>query len=221
MPIARSIARAGARSNPSVTSLLRGFISRAIRTTYARYYLVVQGKSALLWIGTLGIAAVAGCGVEPHNTISATSAAAEIAGQLESRYGVKNPPVNCPADIPDKKGQQFSCTAVLDGQPVTMSATVTASSGAFTVAPTSAIIVVSSLISEVTDEIAHQVGQTPVVSCGDKSILVVDVGDTVTCTATFPGEQPRLGTVTVVDLNGRFTLSLPGAGATSTSQTPP
>jgi hypothetical protein len=221
MPIARSIARAGARSNPSVTSLLRGFISRAIRTTYARYYLVVQGKWGLVWIGALGIAAVAGCGVQPHHTISTTSAAAEIAGQLESRFGVKNPRVNCPANIPDKKGQQFRCTAVLDGQRVTMNATVTASSGAFTVEPTAAIILVSSLTSEVTTEIAQQVGQTPVVSCGDKNILVVDVGAMVTCTATFPGEQPRLSTVTVVDLDGRFTLSLPGAAATSTSPTPP
>jgi Domain of unknown function (DUF4333) len=219
--MARSIARAGARSKPSVTSRLRGFISLAIFTTYARYYRAVQARLARLCLGVLALAVLGACGVQPHHTISSSSAAAEISAQLASRYGISNPPVTCPANVPDKEGQAFVCTAVLDGQAVQMDATVTGSGGSFTIKPDSAIVVVSSLVSELTSKITTQTGHPATVSCGDRSLLVKAVGDDIACSATFPGEKPRAVRVTVVTLDGRFSFSLAGAGGSGGGQTLP
>jgi hypothetical protein len=168
---------------------------------------------ARLFLGALGLIAVAGCGVQPHHTISSSSAAAEISAQLSSRYGVTNPPVTCPPNIRAKKGQQFTCTAILDGQPLTIRGTVTASGGSFTINPAEAIVEMATVEHELTARITQETGQTPVVSCGRRTLLVLPVGGTFTCVATFTGQPPRAVTVTVVDLNGGFRFSLAPAGA--------
>jgi len=163
---------------------------------------------AALSIAAAAATLAAGCGVGLPHTINAASAAAEISSQLASRYEVAAPKVTCPTGVADKKGQTFSCQAVLDGETVVLDAAVTDTGGAFTVTPESAIVVVAAAVNQLSQEIGVQTGQAPTVTCGTKLVLVVKVGSAFPCTATFPGQTARAVTVTVVNIQGAFTFIL-------------
>jgi len=160
---------------------------------------------------TLGgvVAGLPGCGVGPHHTLNAASVGDEIASQLAARYPVGSPVVNCPAGVADTPGATFVCSTVLDGQPVQMDGTVTGSKGRFTVVPQAAIIPIASATSLLTQDITNQTHVQPRVDCGTLRVAVVAVGQSISCSATFPGQQPRKVTVTVTDRQGdvRYTLA--------------
>ena len=150
------------------------------------------------------------CGVGPHNTLKAASVGSQIASQIASKYAIPAPTVDCPASIPSKAGQKFVCTTTLEGQPVQIDGTVTDNGSHFTPAPAEPIVAVGPTVSLLVDEIAKQTHHTARVDCGPHKVLVVALGATFKCTATFAGEKPRPVTVTVTNLEGTsFRFSLP------------
>src|ERR1700674_3784279 len=92
---------------------------------------------------TAGAMAVAGCSGAGSHTLDARGAAQAIAGDLASSTGLPAPKVTCPQGVEVKPGGRFECTTVLDGQPLTVRATLTDAKGAFTVKPASAIVIVA------------------------------------------------------------------------------
>jgi Domain of unknown function (DUF4333) len=148
-----------------------------------------------------------------HPTLDANSVQAQIASQLSARYPVASPHVVCPSGVPASKGQTFLCTATLDGQTLDLDGTVTSGGGHFTISPTEAIIVVDSSTAQLTARIDSQTGAKATVSCGTRSVLVVPVGQTFSCMATFPGQHPRAVTVTVIDIQGHLDVKLAPAPA--------
>jgi len=103
------------------------------------------------------------------------------------------------------------CTAVLDGQPLDLDGRVTGSNGQYEVVPRDAIISIAVLESYLQTNIADKVHLRPEkVDCGTRQLAVVEVGGTITCSATFPRlPAPRKVTTTVVDKHGKvqYTLS--------------
>jgi Domain of unknown function (DUF4333) len=152
----------------------------------------------------------ASCGVT-HRTLDAASVEREIAQQVATRYSIPAPTVKCPSGVRQTKGQTFICTATIEGQTLHLEGTVGAGGGQFTVAPREAIISVSSQTARLADDIASHTHTAPRVDCGPHTVLIVPVGHTFTCTATFPGEPPRPVTVKVLDLRGDFSYTLSAA----------
>ena len=152
------------------------------------------------------------CGVGPHHTLNAGSVGSQISSQIASKYGIPAPALECPRSIPSKAGQHFACTTTLEGQPVQIDGTVTDNGSDFTPTPAEPIVAVGPTVSLLTDQIAKQTHHTARVDCGPHKVLVVSVGATFKCTATFAGEKPRTVTVTVTNLEGTsFRFSLPPA----------
>ena len=163
--------------------------------------------------GVSGLAGlVTSCGVGPRHTLSPSSVSSEIAAQLEAQYGIKQPEVTCPSGVPDRRGQTFVCTATIDGQTVQMDGTVTGS-GRFTVEPRSVIISVPTIESSLAAELQKQTHIKPVVDCGSREVLVVEVGGTFACSAAFTVGKPRAVKVTVVNLQGHYLYQLAPAAA--------
>lgn len=146
--------------------------------------------------------------VKPHPTVDPTSAAEQISSQLASRYSIPSPVVSCPAGVPDTEGQTFVCTATLDGQSVDLQGTVTGSGGRFSVMPKSAILGLASLTAQLASQIESRTGSKPIVDCGTRNLLVVPAGKSFTCQAKFAGQQPRVVTVKIADVQGDFGYSL-------------
>jgi hypothetical protein len=155
---------------------------------------------------------VAGCSAGPRTTISSASAGHQVAAQLTARYHPSALAVTCPAGVPARAGQKFSCSATIDGQAVRMEAVVTSGSGAFTVTPADAIFAAPAVIAQLEAEIAGQTGQRPTISCPGPGVLVVPVGATFSCSASFPGEAPRAVTIRAANSKGDFGYQLAPAG---------
>jgi hypothetical protein len=134
----------------------------------------------------------------------------EISSQLAKDYPIKAPDVSCPDGIEASKGTTFVCTTVVDGQHLELDGTVTGSDGRYQVVPRDAIIPISSLTGYLSDSIKANTGFRPsIVDCGPRTIAVVAVGGTITCSAAFPRlPQPRRVTTTVLDKEGHVKYSL-------------
>jgi hypothetical protein len=162
--------------------------------------------AALLLAGAL-----AGCAGTADHTLDARGAARAIADNLANSTGLPVPKVTCPKGVQVKPGGTFDCTTVLDGQPLTVRATLTDAKGAFTVKPAAAIVIVAKAV----DAIVTNVEQTTAhatVDCGARAVLVKAPGQTFQCQATADGVT-RDVTVTVTDVDGnvRFQLTHPGS----------
>jgi Domain of unknown function (DUF4333) len=153
------------------------------------------------------VSLVTSCRVGPGHTLSASSVSEQIAARLKAQYAADHPSVTCPSGVPDRRSQTFVCAAVIDGQTVEMDGVVTGS-GRFTVQPRAAIISVATLESSLASELHKQTGVEPAVECGSKAILIVDIGGSFSCSAVFPGGNPRDVKVTVVDIQGGYRYQL-------------
>lgn len=171
---------------------------------------VNRGTVAVLTAAMLSAA----CGVSPRTTLDARVSAERISSQLAARYAIPAPLVRCPPGVPDRPGTRFVCTASVDGQPLTLDATVSAASGAFGVAARQAVVPLAAAESQLQEQIQQSTGHRPSVSCpSDHPLLVVAVGAAFGCTAAFPGEASRALTVTVVDTTGHLRFDLAPAAS--------
>jgi hypothetical protein len=166
-----------------------------------------RSRTALVALGC-GVACLSSCGVGPHHILNAASLSHEISSELSARYPVGSPIVNCPPGVAASTGTDFVCSTVLDGQPVQMDGTVTGSNGRFTFIPRAAIIPIASVVSLLTHDLATQTHVQPLVNCGTRLVAVVAVGNSITCSASFPGQSPRKVTVTVTDRQGHVRVTL-------------
>lgn len=168
-----------------------------------------NGGLRALVAATAVVAWVSGCGVRPHKTLDSASVADQIATQLSHRYPVGMPAVSCPPGVPVAPGQAFVCMTELDGQLLLIDGVVTSSDGRFSVVPRSDVIDVASATAKLAAGIREQTHARPSVSCGSRRVVVVPVGGSFECTATFAGGRPRPVKVTVTDRQGnvRYTLA--------------
>jgi Domain of unknown function (DUF4333) len=164
----------------------------------------------LLLAGAL-LAPLAGCGSAKTHTLDAASAAQAIARNLADSTGLPTPKVTCPKGIEVKPGATFDCTTVLDGQPLTVRASLTDSKGAFTVKPAAAIVIVAKAVNAIVTNV-EQTTTKATVDCGARTVLVKAPGQTFLCRATAAGVT-RAVTVTVTDIDGNVRYELAPAGS--------
>lgn len=156
----------------------------------------------------LGLSLLAGCGVRPHHTLNGGSAAKKISAELSRRYQGTTPDVTCPSGAPVHAGQMFVCQVTIDGQPLTITGTITASDGTFSLAPSAAIIPIASTVTALEKSINGASSVPATVTCGSRALLVVTAGKTFTCSATLGAEPPRQVVVTVHNVDGDISYML-------------
>lgn len=171
---------------------------------------MLETVRAVVAAGAVVVAAatVSGCSSAAPRTIKASSAAHQISAELAARYKLAPPAVSCPSGIPARPGRTFVCSTTLEGQPLRMNATVTASSGRFTVQPAEPILVSNTVAAQLASEITKRAGHPATVTCPPPAVMVVAVGRSFACSATFAGQAARRVTVTVVDSRGDFSFQL-------------
>ncbi len=152
-----------------------------------------------------GTAGLAGCSLEAHSTVSASSVERRIASELASSLHISPPAVHCPGPIPARVGTKFTCTAVIDGQVLQVVGTVTGTHGNVEVHPSDAVIMASKAEAEIAKSLSARLGRPVPVSCDVPPVLVAPVGHSFECTATIAGVRRRI-VVTVVNLSGELSF---------------
>lgn len=183
---------------------MAGSPTRRLRGAGPRRWRTVLAAGAL----TALPATATGCSSATTRTIDAASASDQISGQLAARYHATPTQVACPSGVEARRDRTFVCTAVLDGHPIRMQATVTATSGTFTVEPVDPILVPSTVAEQLSRLISARIGRPASVTCPGGAVVVVPVHRTLTCVAAIPGASPRQVVVTVVDRRGDFGYQL-------------
>jgi hypothetical protein len=157
------------------------------------------GAAGLLF----ALACLSGCSFSPRSTLSAASVEAKIAAELSSTYHIAPPEVHCPRSVPAAEGTRFTCTAILDGQPLLVVGTVTGPHGRFEVHATSAVVVKPEAEAEISRHLSGRVGKPVPVTCAVPELLVASPGHMFGCTADIAGVERQVA-VTVVNLAGEL-----------------
>jgi hypothetical protein len=160
------------------------------------------------------------CGVAVGHPLDAQSAQRVIAGKLAGQFGTR-PVVTCESGVPLTSGHTFSCTAVIDGQPLPVTGTVTGNQGEFSITLGAAVVNLNAAVHQLEAGIAHDTGTSAKVNCGPHRVLVVTPGHSFDCSATQPGGTRQV-VVTVVDRNGdvRYRFEVPAAADQPAGQPP-
>lgn len=149
--------------------------------------------------------ATAGCSIKARSTLSATSLESHIAADLALVYHVRAPAVRCPAGVTAQPGTTFTCTTVLDGQPLQLGGTVTDTHGHFRLRPDKAIIKASAATAQIAAELTKTFHRHTTVVCTLPALLVAKPGTTFRCTAVVAGVRGQVE-VTVTNLAGALRI---------------
>jgi Domain of unknown function (DUF4333) len=109
-----------------------------------------------------------------------------IAADTQTQIGVAATDVSCPEDIEVAAGTGFSCTARIDGQPVTYSVRQTDDEGTVQFELDDEIVLVAKVEQAVAELVAADYGLTVSTVCdgGEHRVLVQDMPTSVPCTVT-------------------------------------
>ncbi len=158
--------------------------------------LAVLAGGALLLFGT--------------KTIDRSSVESEIVRLTQEQAGVAPTDVRCPDDIEVAAGGTFSCTATLDGQPITYSVRQQDDQGNLYI-DSADFIVISRAEESVSEHVLQVVPDVEVTAdCADgRQILVDGAGTEITCRVTNAADETDFVDVTgTVAEDGSFTWDL-------------
>jgi hypothetical protein len=192
------------------------------------------GATSLLLIGAAAL--VAGCSVSfGAGGLDEPKLANAIRDRIEQLTGVAPESVTCPSRAKQGKGNDFTCTAMLEGQPVTVKVSQPDDSGHVRFAAVEALVRradVEHFIQTDAKKGPYQVS----VTCGTTTVVVAKVGSTFSCalhtgsasasgggSGPGPGGGPQTATVTAQSADGRFSVRYPrpGTAASATSTNTP
>jgi Domain of unknown function (DUF4333) len=172
------------------TGLIIGIVAAGLAV------LVVLAGGALLLFGT--------------KTIDRSSVESEIVRLTQEQAGVAPTDVRCPDDIEAAAGGTFSCTATLDGQPITYSVRQQDDQGNLYI-DSADFIVISRAEESVSEHVLQVVPDVEVTAdCADgRQILVGGSGTEITCRVTNAADETDYVDVTgTVAEDGSFTWDL-------------
>jgi hypothetical protein len=182
----------------------------------------IAARRRLAVLAMVSVCGLAACRVGPSHSIDTSSIERQIAAELAVRYPGSAPTVVCPRRVRAQPGAAFSCSTVIDGQPLVVDGRLTDRSGRFTVALPAAVIDTRRAASILQHQIDVSSRTAAAVTCGPRWFLAVRVGGTIYCVARLAGQPPRPLTATVEDLQGAMRFNLaplpPGGTATSTAR---
>jgi hypothetical protein len=119
-------------------------------------------------------------------SLDPASAQSAIASGVQTQFGVTPTDVHCPSGITAKAGSTFTCTAKLDGQPISFSVRQTDDNGHVSWHSTSNIAPVKQLEDAVAKQVGDQAGVTATASCdaGGRTVVVGATTSPIRCTVT-------------------------------------
>jgi hypothetical protein len=134
----------------------------------------------------------------------------EVVRITVNEVSVEPPGVQCPSDVKFEKGNTFTCSATLQGQPLTYTITQTDGEGGLNIAHDRVLSV-----KEVSDELAAQltrdVGEKVVAVCGTdgQTVIVNTPGTAINCGAANAANPDRNAPVTVqIDKDGTLSYQV-------------
>jgi len=143
--------------------------------------------SALVVLAGLGVGALFLFG---SKTVDTASVQQEIDRITRSAVEVAPADVRCPVGIDAQAGGTFTCTAMVDGQPVTYWVHQNDDQGNVTVTY-DRLLRIDSVEASLADTVSQAVDVAVTVDCGpaDRTVLVNSPGEPISCTATNASDQ--------------------------------
>lgn len=135
---------------------------------------------------------------------------AEIVRITQEQVGVTATGVECPEDIPVAVGSAVTCSAAVDGQPVTYTVTQDDDRGRLTITHTR-LLAVAEVEGAVSERLTAAVGEDVTAVCAPegRTVLVNEPGTPITCTAVNAAVPSITAEVAVqVDEAGSVTYAL-------------
>jgi hypothetical protein len=148
----------------------------------------------------------AACGGGSSRRLRTDDVADKIASTIEQDGVIRVNRVDCPEDRPAKKGDEFTCTAVIGGVKVPFRVTQQDAGGNFRARSTRAILDMERAQSEMARSLSRQLEATIRVECGEEKVRVERPGGTFLCIARDDSGQPVAVRVTVKDVDGNISF---------------
>ncbi len=136
--------------------------------------------------------------------------AQQISDITTQQTGVTPAGVQCPDRIPTGKGGTVTCSASLEGQPLTYTVTQTDDQGALNIAYTR-VLQVTSVNDQLAAQLTKDVGEQIVAVCGSEgqTVIVNEPGTPISCGAANAANPDRNAPVrVVVDEAGALTYEV-------------
>ena len=158
--------------------------------------------AGVLLLGGLAVAAILLFGTR---TLNSAEAERLISQATEEQSGVAPTDVSCPSDIEAEAGATFTCSASLEGQPISFTVTQTDDDGNVDVTSDDTFVDVATVEASLTKQLGEAAGVDVVSIChvNGHSVLVDGVGAPIPCTVTNAEDPTDSVEVTAtVDENG-------------------
>ena len=158
--------------------------------------------AGVLVLGGLAVAAVLLFGTK---TLDSAQAERLISQATEEQSGVMPTDVSCPQDIEAEAGATFTCSASLEGQPISFTVTQTDDDGNVQVDSVNTFVDVATVEASLTQQMGDAAGVDVFTVChvNGHSVLVDGVGMLIPCTVTNAGDASDSVEVTAtVDEDG-------------------
>ncbi len=164
--------------------------------------------AAVLVLGGLAVGALLLFGTKVLDTAEAER---QIAQLTEDQAGVAPTDVSCPADIKAEAGATFTCSASLEGQPITFTVEQTDDDGNVQISNDNSFVDVASVEASLTQQLSEVAGVEVVSTCdaGGHSVLVDGIGTPISCTvANATDASDSVDVTATVDENGEVSYEV-------------
>ena len=164
-------------------------------------------RSTIAAIGVaVGALLLTGC----SNSLDGDKLIDLIEGDLADDLGAPITDVECPEVSDPSEGDTFECDVQIDGQPGTVTGTVTdADDGTVSVVVADTVLGVEALEGFISEDLAAnpQVGEVDI-DCGDTTVIVTEPDATFECAASDAAGGEGVVVVTVLDAEGAVSYEL-------------
>jgi Domain of unknown function (DUF4333) len=139
--------------------------------------------AGVLVLGGLVVGAIFLLGTK---TLDTAEAERQIAQLTEEQAGVAPTDVSCPADIGAEAGATFTCSASLEGQPLSFTVTQTDDDGTIRITSDNSFVDIATVEASLTQQLGEAAGVEVVSTCdaGGHSVLVDGIATPIACTVT-------------------------------------
>jgi hypothetical protein len=128
-----------------------------------------------------------------------------IAQATEDQAGVAPADVSCPSDIEAEAGATFTCTASLEGQPISFTVTQTDDDGNVDVDSVNTFVDIATVEASLTEQLGEAAGVDVISTChvNGHSVLVDGLGTPIPCTvANAEDASDSVEVTATVDVDG-------------------
>jgi hypothetical protein len=162
--------------------------------------------AAAIVIGGLVVGAIFLFGPKSINRADAEK---QVTAAAEQLIGVAPQDLSCPADVEVRAGGTFTCTASVEGQPVSFTVTQKDDQGTVEITTDNAFVAVAAVQDDISAQVeqAAQVTVTTTCDAGGRTVLVDPAGTQLSCTVSNAHDSSRsVDVVVTVASDGSVTI---------------